>query len=59
MIKIIKKKINKSDVLITDKLIYRIPTFYFTIYTEVKEDPKPKKEEYIIENIAKALGKNI
>ena len=55
MIKIIKKKINMSDELKTDKLIYRVPTFYFTIYTEVKEEPKPKKEGYIIENIAKAL----
>lgn len=26
---------------------------------EVKEEPKPKKEEYIIENIAKALEENI
>ena len=26
---------------------------------EVKEKPKPKKEEYIIENIAKALEENI
>lgn len=25
----------------------------------VKEEPKPKKEEYIIENIAKALEENI
>ena len=48
-----------SDELKTDKLIYRVPTFYFTIYTEVKEEPKPKKEEYIIENIAKALEENI
>ena len=48
MIKIIKKKINMSDELKTDKLIYRVPTFYFTICTEVKEEPKPKKEEYII-----------
>ena len=38
-----------SDELKTDKLIYRVPTFYFTIYTEVKEEPKPKKEGYIIE----------
>ena len=59
MIKIIKKKINMSDELKTDKLIYRISTLYFTIYTEVKEEPKPKKEEYIIENITKALKKNI
>ena len=59
VIKIIKKKINISDELKTDKLIYRVPTFYFTIYTEVKEEPKPKKEEYIIENIAKALEENI
>ena len=44
MIKIIKKKINMSDELKTDKLIYQVPTFYFTIYTEVKEEPKPKKE---------------
>ena len=48
-----------SDELKTDKLIYRVPTFYFTIYTEVKEEPKPKKEEYIIKNIAKALEENI
>ena len=27
--------------------------------TEVKEEPKPKKDEYIIENIAKALEENI
>ncbi len=46
-----------SDELKTDKLIYRISTLYFTIYTEVKEEPKPKKEEYIIENITKALKK--
>ena len=59
MIKIIKKKINMSDELKTDKLIYRISTLYFTIYTEVKEEPKPKKEEYIIENIAKTLEENI
>ena len=59
VIKIIKKKINISDELKTDKLIYRVPTFYFTIYTEVKEEPKPKKEGYIIENIAKALEENI
>ena len=26
---------------------------------EVKEEPKPKKDEYIIENIAKALEENI
>jgi len=26
---------------------------------EVKEEPKPKKEEYIMENIAKALEENI
>ena len=26
---------------------------------EVKEEPKPKKEEYIIENIVKALEENI
>ena len=26
---------------------------------EIKEEPKPKKEEYIIENIAKALEENI
>lgn len=26
---------------------------------EVKKEPKPKKEEYIIENIAKALEENI
>ncbi|MBO5142278.1 MAG: hypothetical protein J6C46_04675 [Clostridia bacterium] len=26
---------------------------------EVKEEPKPKKEEYIIENIAKAIEENI
>lgn len=26
---------------------------------EVKEEPNPKKEEYIIENIAKALEENI
>ena len=26
---------------------------------KVKEDPKPKKEEYVIENIAKALEENI
>jgi len=26
---------------------------------EVKEEPKPKKDEYVIENIAKALEKNI
>lgn len=26
---------------------------------EVKEEPNPKKEEYIIENIAKTLGENI
>ena len=46
-----------SDELKIDKLIYRIPTFYFTIYTEVKEELKSKKEEYIIENIVKALEK--
>lgn len=27
--------------------------------SEVKEEPKPKKEEYIIENIVKALEENI
>ena len=59
MIKIIKKKINMSNELKTDKLIYRVLTFYFTIYTEVKEEPKPKKEKYIIENIAKTLEENI
>ena len=59
MIKIITNKINKSDELKTDKLIYQIPTFYFTIYTEVKKEPKTKKEEYIIENITKALEENI
>ena len=48
-----------SDEIKTDKLIYRVPTFYFTIYTEVKEEPKPKKEEYIIQNIAMALEENI
>ena len=26
---------------------------------EVKEEPKPKKDEYVIENIAKALEENI
>ena len=26
---------------------------------KVKEEPKPKKEEYVIENIAKALEENI
>ena len=28
-------------------------------FPEVKEEPKPKKEEYIIENIVKALEENI
>lgn len=27
--------------------------------SKVKEEPKPKKEEYVIENIAKALEENI
>ena len=28
-------------------------------FSEVKEEPKPKKEEYIIENVVKALEENI
>ena len=58
MINIVKKKINMSDELKTDKLIYRVPTFYFTIYTEVKEEPKPKKEESEIKNIIEEFDKN-
>ena len=75
MIKIIKKKINMSDELKTkidwsckfsnrpyqsqSKYIRNLIVGYEIKIPEVKEEPNPKKEEYIIENIAKALKENI
>ena len=46
--KIIKKKINMSDEFKTDKLIYRVPTFYFTIYIEVKKSQSLKKKNILL-----------
>ena len=38
--------------------IKEFPHAYIKIL-EVKDEPKPKKDEYVIENIAKALEENI
>ena len=56
---------NKVNVFLSDdeKFILKRASSKLNLYEikipEVKEEPKPKKEEYIIENIAKALEENI
>ena len=53
-----KKSIFKLN-LSQSKYIRNLIVGYEIKIPEVKEEPKPKKEEYIIENIAKVLEKNI
>ena len=55
---ILKRESSKLN-LSQSEYIRNLIVGYEIKISEVKEEPNPKKEEYIIENIAKALEENI
>ena len=55
---ILKRASSKLNLCQSEQIRNIIVGFEIKI-SEVKKEPKPKKEEYIIENIAKALEENI
>ena len=57
--KFILKRASSKLNLFQSEYIRNLIVGYEIKIPEVKEEPKPKKEEYIIENIAKALVENI
>lgn len=57
--KFILKRASSKLNLFQSEYIRNLIVGYEIKISEVKEEPKPKKEEYIIENIAKALVENI
>ena len=57
--KFILKRASSKLNLSQSEYIRNLSVGYEIKIPEVKEEPKPKKEEYIIENIAKALVENI
>ena len=57
--KFILKRASSKLNLSQSEYIRNLSVGYEIKIPEVKEEPKPKKDEYIIENIAKALEENI
>ncbi len=56
---ILKRDSSKLNLSQSEYIRNLIVGYEIKIPEVVKEEPKPKKEEYIIENIAKALEENI